>query len=74
MTEKALNEILLAYNGSIQTKYKNNWGSLITFLGKSQSTLIIMNIDGGDKKAIKTFAQVKVGGAMSREQENSKTT
>jgi len=66
MTEKALNEMLLAYNGSIKTAYKNNWGSLLTFLGKSQSTLIITKIDGGDKKAIKTLAKVKVGGAMSR--------
>jgi hypothetical protein len=36
MTEKALNDILAAYNNSIHTSCKSNWGSLLTFLGKHQ--------------------------------------
>ena len=33
MAEKALQLQLLKYNEKVQNTYKNNWGSVLTFLG-----------------------------------------
>lgn len=34
MAENALYKVLENYNSSIENKFKSNWGSLLTFLGK----------------------------------------